>query len=243
MNFIQEYFDFSKLFDGMLLALGVLAVWLLAILGASLIRGLGNAGGNGFMFLGKYVLGKHQYGKGDLSNIVNVTLNTTRNGVLSIDTIVADKTLMDVWQNVYHVFRLKAAMKRCTQDNPVIHFPSRESGNGKKYRDEYRATYDPLISLIAERCTNDGSIDLCLGRHMVEHRFVIALTFEQLNDLRSQHFRVMMIAERELISLPAHTDVEREEHHNRFRTLQSIARQYKASPQRFGIVKVWRPCL
>ena len=42
--------------------------------------------------------------------------------------------------------------------------------NGRSQRvplireDDYRATYAPLISLISEKCTNDDSIDLALGR-------------------------------------------------------------------------------
>ena len=59
--------------------------------------------------------------------------------------------------------------------------------------DDYRATYAPLISLISEKCTNDDSIDLALGRPMDEHRFVIALTFEQLNMRRARHLRAMVM--------------------------------------------------
>src|SRR5262245_49951559 len=36
--------------------------------------------------------------------------------------------------------------------------------------------------------------------------------------------------------------VEKEEHKTRFCTLQAIARQYRAHPERFGVVHVWRPC-
>src|SRR6195256_4192984 len=71
--------------------------------------------------------------------------------------------------------------------------------NGRSQRvarireDDYRATYAPLISLIAEKCANDDSIDLAIGRPMDEHRFVIALTFEQLNTRRARHLRAMVI--------------------------------------------------
>ena len=34
--------------------------------------------------------------------------------------------------------------------------------------DDYRATYSPLISLVGEKCTNDNSVDLALGRPMDE---------------------------------------------------------------------------
>ena len=44
------------------------------------------------------------------------------------------------------------------------------------------------------------------------------------------------------MNLPAECPrVDSEEHKTRFRTLQAIASQYRAHPERFGIVNVWRP--
>ena len=77
---------------------------------------------------------------------------------------------------------------------------------------------------------------------MEEHRFVIALTFEQLNSRRARHLRAMVIWEQMLLNLPDEMPrVDFEEHKTRYRTLQAIAKQYRAHPERFGIVKVWRP--
>jgi hypothetical protein len=122
--------------------------------------------------------------------------------------------------------------------------------NGRSQRvprvreDDYRATYAPLISLVAEKCTNDDSIDLAIGRPMDEHRFVIALTFEQLDSRRARHLRAMVILEPMLLALPdALPRVDYEEHKTRYRTLLVIAREYRAHPERFGVVKVWRPKL
>jgi hypothetical protein len=120
--------------------------------------------------------------------------------------------------------------------------------NGRSQRvtlireDDYRATYAPLISLVSEKCTNDDSIDLALGRSMDEHRFVIALTFEQLNSRRARHLRAMVMWEPTLLDLPDEMPrVDFEEHKTRYRTLQAIGRLYRKHPERFGIVKVWRP--
>jgi hypothetical protein len=120
--------------------------------------------------------------------------------------------------------------------------------NGKVQRvrlvreDDYKGTYGPLISLVSENCSNDHSIDLALGRPMAEHRFVIALTFEKLANRRARHLRAMLIWEPMLMNLPQECPkVDREEHQTRYRTLQAIARQYAARPERFGIVHVWRP--
>jgi hypothetical protein len=121
-----------------------------------------------------------------------------------------------------------------------------ENGKSRRVRlmpeDDYKATYGPLISLVSEKCTNENAIDLALGRPMEEYRFVIALTFEKLHDRRARHLRAMVMWEEALLNLPDECPrVDFEEHKTRFRTLQAIARQYRASPERFGIVKVWRP--
>jgi hypothetical protein len=120
--------------------------------------------------------------------------------------------------------------------------------NGKRLRvrlipeDDYKATYGPLISLISEKCSNDNAIDLALGRAMEEHRFVIALTFEKLHNRRARHLRAMVMWEPALLSLPPECPrVDFEEHKTRFCTLHAIAAQYRTNPERFGIVKVWRP--
>jgi hypothetical protein len=77
---------------------------------------------------------------------------------------------------------------------------------------------------------------------MDEFRFVIALTYEKLSDRRSRHLRAMVMWEQSLINLPAEFPrFERKEHETRYRTLQAIARQYRAHPERFGVVSIWRP--
>jgi hypothetical protein len=121
-----------------------------------------------------------------------------------------------------------------------------ENGRSRRVRlqreDDYKATYGPLISLISEKCANDNAIDFALGRPMEEHRFVVALTFEKLNNRRARHLRAMVMWEQALLNLPAECPrVDFDEHKTRFRTLQAIARQYRANPERFGIVNVWRP--
>jgi hypothetical protein len=121
-----------------------------------------------------------------------------------------------------------------------------ENGRSQRVRlvreDDYKATYGPLISLVSEKCNNDNSLDVALGRAMEGYRFVIALTFEQLHNRRARHLRAMVMWEEALRNLPRECPlVDVEEHRTRFRTLQAIARQYAARPDCFGIVQVWRP--
>jgi len=120
-----------------------------------------------------------------------------------------------------------------------------ENGKAQRVRlvreDDYKAAYAPLISLVSEKCNNDHALDLALGYPMTEYRFVIALTFEKLNNRRARHLRAMVIWEDMLRDLrPEYPQVDFEEHKTRYRTLQAIARQYASNPERFGVVKVWR---
>jgi hypothetical protein len=266
-NYLSE--NASQILDGLLFGLGILAVYLGAVLTGALIRSLGGAGSKGLTVLGRYATGWLDYVRGDDRNTINVTLNMVVDGHLKFDTIVADRRIWSVWPNQYRVLLIRRAAKRTTTGNPVIIFPEAppvrrrrglggritdmlasvkvtENGRSQRVRlireDDYRATYAPLISLISEKCTNDDSIDLALGRPMEEHRFVVALTFEQLNSRRARHLRAMVMWEPMLLNLPDEMPrVDFEEHKTRYRTLQAISRLYRKHPERFGIVKVWRP--
>ena len=227
----------GQIFDGLLFGVGVLAVYLGAVLTGALVRSLAGAGTKGLTVLGRHATGWLDYVRGDDRNTVNVTLNMVVDNHLKFDTIVADRRIFSVWPNAYRVHLIRRAARRTTTDNPILSFPQHAPANGIGRRiterfasvkvvengrsrrvplireDDYRATYGPLISLISERCTNDDSLDLALGRPMDEYRFVIALTFEQLNSRRARHLRAMVIWEKALLELPeAMPRVDVEEH-------------------------------
>jgi hypothetical protein len=263
-NYISQSLD--QVQDGLLFGVGLLAVYFGAVLTGALIRSLGGAGSLGLTFLGRYVAGWFDYVRGNDRTTVNVTLNMVVDNHLKFDTLVADRRLWYVWPNAYRVHLIRKAAKRTTKDNPVVHFPEEKPRRGIRQRitetvasvrvsedghseripmirdDDYRATYAPLIALIAEKCTDEGAIDLAIGRPMEEHRFVVALTFEQLDKRRARHLRVMVMYEPMLLALPeALPRVDFEEHKTRYRTLLAIAKQYRAHPEHFGVVKMWRP--
>jgi hypothetical protein len=258
----------SQILDGLLFGLGVLAIYLGAVFTGALVRSLGGAGSKGITLAGRYVSGWFFYLRGDDRDIVNVTLNMIVDGRLAFDTLVADRRIWFVWPNAYRVLLIRRAAKRTTSDNPVILFPPGHPGPKSRFRhfvhgllasahiiengrtrrvrlvpeDDYKATYGPLISLISEKCSNDNAIDFALGRPMDEYRFVIALTYEKLHNRRARHLRAMVMWEQALLNLPEQCPrVDFEEHKTRFRTLQAIARHYRQNPERFGVVKVWRP--
>ncbi len=257
----------GQIFDGLLFGVGVLAIYLGAVVTGAIIRSLGGAGSKGLTMLGRHATGWLDYVRGDDRNTVNVTLNMVVDNHLKFDTIVADRRLWSLWPNAYRVHLIRRAARRTTADNPVVTFSQQRAAangigqritetlasvkiieNGRSRRvplireDDYRATYGPLISLISERCTNDDLLDLALGRPMDEFRFVIALTFEQLNSRRARHLRAMVMWEKALLELPEEMPrLDVAEHGTRYRTLLAIAKQYRVHPERFGIVKVWRP--
>jgi len=258
--------DFNQILDGLFFGLGVLVVYIGAVITGSLIRSLGGAGGAGLLFLGRYFAGWFDYVRGDDRNTINVTLNMVIDNHLKFDSVVADRRVVDVWPNMYRVSLIRRAADRTTLQNPVIEFeetvPERgvvgriarfiasvkvhENGVSQRVQrirqNDYRATYGPLISLISERCTNDDSMDLAIGRPMEEHRFVIALTYEKLDTRRARHLRAMVMWEPMLLNLSETMPrVDYEEHKTRYRTLLAISKIYRAHPERFGIVKVWRP--
>jgi hypothetical protein len=120
-----EYFNVNgaQIMDGLLFGLGVLAVYLGAIVSGALIRSLSGAGSTGITFIGRYVRGWWDYLRGDDRNIVNVTLNMIIENHLKFDTVVADRRLWLVWPNAYRVMLIRRAARRTTTDNPVLLFP------------------------------------------------------------------------------------------------------------------------
>lgn len=260
--------NLGDLADGLFFGLGLLTVYIGAVITAALIRSLGGAGSMGLSALGRYATGWFDYIRGDDRNTINITLNMVIDNHLKFDTIVADRRIFSVWPNAYRIYLIRRAAKQTTKDNPVLVFPDDpEEGrhrlrrwianlfvrstiveNGKRQRvhlvrdNDYRATYSPLISLMSESCSNDDSIDLAIGRAMNEYRFVIALTYEQLDSRRARHLRAMVMWEDELLNLSeTMPNVSFEQHKTRYQTLLAIAREYRAHPERFGVVNVWRP--
>lgn len=238
--------DPSKIFDGIFVAFGLLIVWAATIVTASIIRSISTAGGMGLVHVGKMAGGWWRYVRGDDGDIVNITLNTISNQYLKMDTLVSDRHVKDVWPNVYLARRIRRAARACTMADPVVHL--KPNGHGLFHRavkapknDDHRALYGPLISLIAEACTNQGSIDLAIGRPMREFRFVVALTFEQTADHRLRHLRAMVISEDEILRWPWATAKLDAQLQLRRSTMDKIAQQYQLRPQEFGIVNVWRP--
>src|ERR1044072_8841040 len=115
--------NWNQILDGLLFGLGVLAIYLGAVLTGAIIRSLGGAGSKGLTILGRYATGWFDYVRGDERNTINITLNIVMDGQLKFDTIVSDRRIWNVWPNQYRVYLIRRAAKLTTIDNPVITFP------------------------------------------------------------------------------------------------------------------------
>ena len=101
----------SQILDGLLFGLGVLAVYLGAVITGALIRSLGGAGSAGLTMAGRYMQGWFDYLRGDDRNTINVTLNMIVDDHLKFDTLVADRRLWYVWPNSYRVLMIRRAAR------------------------------------------------------------------------------------------------------------------------------------
>lgn len=221
-------------------------VFLLGLVATIFMRSVTVAGGSGMVIASRIAIGWWRYSQGDARDVVNVTLNTTRGDVLSIDTMVGDTHLADVWSNPYFVQKVLSATKRCTMEDPVIRFSEKEGTNGdtRKREQAYRALYDPLVRMTAERVSNNGSIDLSLGKDVVSHRFVLGLTYEPILEGRQRHLRVMMILEEEIADILDESraiEFWKPQHATRLRSLRAVARAWRERPNEMGFMYVWRP--
>src|SRR4026207_2193222 len=89
--------NWNQIVDGLLFGLGVLAVYLGAVLTGAITRSLGGAGSKGLTVLGRYATGWLDYVRGDDRNTINVTLNMVVDGHLKFDTIAADRRHRAGW--------------------------------------------------------------------------------------------------------------------------------------------------
>src|SRR5262245_34792038 len=136
----------NQILDGLLFGTGILAVYLGAVLTASIIRSLGGAGTKGLSILGRYASGWLDYVRGDDRNTINITLNIVMDNHLKFDTIVSDRRIWSVWPNQYRQLLIRRAAKRTTTENPVIIFPERPAEDGKRKR---RGLSDRITDMVA----------------------------------------------------------------------------------------------
>src|SRR3954471_17018550 len=148
----------SQVSDGLLFGLGILAVYLGAVITGTIIRSLGGAGSKGLTVLGRYATGWLDYVRGDDRNTINITLNMVVDNELKFDTLVADRRVWAVWPNAYRRQMIRRAAKCTTRENPVICFPDDPQAPKSQFGKFYRSSWDGIHRLLAtDRIMVNGS--------------------------------------------------------------------------------------
>ncbi len=221
----------------------LLVAYGLGLASLTVARSLVSAGSVGIIHGCRMAMGWHTYKKGK-RDVISVSLNTLRDGKLTVDSLVEELPLVQVWNNLWQCQRVKKLAKKCTPESPVVVFRPEEM---KHY-------YKPLRTLVAARIPDTGSIDLAIADGInrmkpAEHRFVLILTYEPMDD-RVHKFRLMMVSRDELQKLAQmalqhdrperYICVEEPEYESRVRTLFTIAKMYQDDPDQFMELKLWR---
>jgi hypothetical protein len=139
----------GQIFDGLLFGLGILAVYLGAVLTGALIRSLGGAGSAGLTLAGRYMQGWFDTLRGDDRNTINITLNMVVDDQLKFETLVADRRMWYVWPNTYRMQMIRRAAKRTTPDNPVVLFNEKAEAPRSLFARIRRRWWDGVQGVLA----------------------------------------------------------------------------------------------
>lgn len=236
------------------------------VIGALLIPALKSTTSITVSYFIRIGMGFFYYRKANYPDIISITLNIfylDENGVpsFSVDTIVGDHLLHEVFRNPFVAYKVRAASSLTTPGNPLMRFDIAAKskkfpvlrwilGRGKadlKRRKRLRAkryaqVYNPLISLAGQYLTNDGAALHAIGVPCQIFRFVVSATYERGIPERDQHHRCMLTLEDSLLNLPeACPQVFHPQHSFRFATVQKLARQYRTTPWKFGVLELRVP--
>lgn len=168
-------------------------------------------------------------------NILNINRDIVRADAYAIDCILSDRMLIEVLKNSFYAFRLSLAARHATSDDPVIRFPPRRRWFGlwgdavasTGRQQTYRRVYGPIRSVIREMMSLIGSDYAMLGYPVEEYRLVVALAFEPDLPGNDQHWRVFVIWEEALKSLPERCPPVKDPRLvHRYETLRKIRRIY-----------------
>ena len=260
----------SQILDGLLFGLGVLAVYLGAVFTGALIRSLGGAGSKGLTVrrpirrAGSTTCAArtatHQrhaqhdrrqpaqvrHHRGRPPHLVRLAQHLShamirRAASAPPSTIRWSLSRARTRRTRRGLIRSAAATTSTTAGQRQGRRERQGAARAPEREDDYRATYGPLISLVSEKCTSDDSIDLALGRPMEEYRFVIALTYEKLNNRRARHLRAMVMWEEACSTCPRNVRGSISRSTRPASHPAGDRARIPRHPERFGVVNIWRP--
>ena len=158
---------------------------------------------------------------------INFSLNTIRDGKLSIRTLIEDDC-QDVFLNDIAVQRIEAAAHKTTAANAIL--PLR--------KDERWYLLNAVLNAISERFAT-GFLKRDMGLPVDAAVYLVCLTYENAGELKTRKIRAMLIQKSVLLHLPQTVPQFESPHHvTRYETLKKLATSFAADPTNFLEVEI-----
>ena len=153
---------------------------------------------------------------------MNVSLNEITEGTLRIRTVL-EKNGQDIFLNSVAAAAVADAAEETTLEDPTLPLP----------KGEYWYYLNSVLNEIAEKFST-GVIRRDMGLETKTTAYVICLTSECDDDVKTRKVRAMLIRSSLLENLPADMPkLERDTHSVRWNTLQILARERTKNPWKF----------
>lgn len=181
--------------------------------------------GLGVMALG-WLLGnwraRRRWGKKEFFDRLNVSLNEITDGTLRIRTVL-EKSGQDVFLNSVAASEIVAAAQKTTKKDPTMPLP----------KEDYWYYLNSVLNEVAEKFSS-GVIRRDMGLETNSAVYLICLTSECDDDIRTRKVRAMLIRKSLLENLPEDLPkLESASHSVRWTTLQILAAEWPKNPWKF----------
>jgi hypothetical protein len=153
---------------------------------------------------------------------LNVSLNRIQDGTLEIRTIL-EKPLSEVFSNPSAVDKVQRSALRTSEANPLLVLDKRDRW----------PILNCVLNEVSERFA-DGHLRRDLGYPVVSDSYLMCLTRERAEDLRTNKIRAMLIKKSLLLALPSkEPGYEHPVHRIRFQTLTRLRELHAEEPDSF----------
>jgi hypothetical protein len=165
---------------------------------------------------------KRKWEKKEFFDRLNVSLNSISDGTLRIRTIL-EKSCLDVFLNSVATAEIVEAAQKTTEQDATLPLP----------KEEYWYFLNPVLNEVAEKFSS-GIIRRDLGLNTKSAAYLICLTSECDDDVRTRKVRAMLIQKSLLEKLPKDAPkLEAESHSVRWKTLRILATEWQKNPWKF----------
>ena len=165
---------------------------------------------------------RRAWGRREFLGRINISLNSLDGGKLLIRTIV-EKPLQEVFINRAAVDKVRSAAGATSEDRPLLVLGAKDRW----------PVLNCVLNEVSERFA-EGHLRRDLGHPVKVESYVLCLTRERSDDVRTNKIRAMLIKKSLLAALPKKPPAfEQPSHHVRFRTLALLAELYHREPDSF----------